>query len=304
MYVGPADVQVKDCYVTRISGDIKVDMRNGMTEGKNEVPESAGAPIMPHSEGQNVRYRAPALEKGLDILELLAKEGRPLTNTMMSEKLGRSLSELFRMVQVLEYRGFIEQAEDGRGYLPTDKLLLLGMERAPHKSLLEYALPVMRELSVAIGQSCHLAVRSGNEIVVVARVESAEQIGFTVRIGYRKAFISTASGAVLYAFMDQKDQNRWLSLLPDDVPGTEIENFKARAENIRINGYDKRKSGYTAGITDICAPVLRGTAAAVALTVPFAHITSPVAAIEDAIKRLRAAAAEISASLLIADHRI
>lgn len=302
--MGSTDVPARGCCVPRILDDIKVHMSNGMEEGKNAVPHSAGVAMVRPSEGQNFRYRAPALEKGLDILELLAKEGRPLTNTMISERLGRSLSELFRMVQVLEYRGFIQQAEEGHGYLPTDKLLLLGMERAPHKSLLEYALPVMRELSVAIGQSCHLAVRSGNEIVVVARVESAEQIGFTVRIGYRKSFISTASGAVLYAFTHPKDQHRWLSLLSDDVPRTKIEHFKSRAKKIRISGYDKRESGYIAGITDICAPVLRGTAAAAALTVPFAHITSPVAVIEDAINQLRAAAAEISASLLIADHRI
>jgi len=52
-------------------------------------------------------YYAPALEKGLDILELLAREGAPMTARQVAEKLGRSKNEIFRMVHVLISRGYI-----------------------------------------------------------------------------------------------------------------------------------------------------------------------------------------------------
>lgn len=55
------------------------------------------------------KYRAPALEKGLDILELLARNSSPMTTSQMACALGRSVSELFRMVLALEYRGYIAQ---------------------------------------------------------------------------------------------------------------------------------------------------------------------------------------------------
>jgi DNA-binding IclR family transcriptional regulator len=60
------------------------------------------------------KYRAPALEKGLDILELLARNGAPMTTSQMAVTLGRSVSELFRMVLALEFRGYIESSPDGR----------------------------------------------------------------------------------------------------------------------------------------------------------------------------------------------
>ena len=60
------------------------------------------------------KYRAPALEKGLDILELLARHGAPMTTSQMAATLGRSVSELFRMVLALEFRGYIEASPDGR----------------------------------------------------------------------------------------------------------------------------------------------------------------------------------------------
>ncbi len=250
------------------------------------------------------RYRAPALDKGLDILELLAKERNPLTISMIGQRLGRSMSELFRMVQVLEYRGFICQSESGDGFVPTDKLFALGMEQAPVKNMLEIALPIMRNLSVTIGQSCHLAVRSGGDIVVVARVESAEQIGFTVRIGYRKCFVMTGSGAALFAFQQETDQHRWLEDLPPEITPVQIKNFRLRTERVHTRGYERTKSEFVVGLTDLSAPILRGMSAAAALSVPFVNSTQLAMPIDRAIKHLQISAAQISSSLLIADHRI
>mgnify|MGYP003583588565 CR=1 FL=1 len=64
---------------------------------------------------QSSRYRAPALEKGLDIIELLASETEPMSPSQISQRLGRSMSELFRMIQVLEHRGYIEQSANREG---------------------------------------------------------------------------------------------------------------------------------------------------------------------------------------------
>src|SRR4051812_7671030 len=164
---------------------------------KTPKPLAAGSEETSPAE---LKYRAPALEKGLDILELISKASRPMTVSMMSQSLGRSTGELFRMFLVLEHRGYIEQSGDGTGYVPTSKLFTLAMEQAPTKTLLEAALPVMRVLSDKSEQSCHLATRTGGEIVIVARMEAAALLGFSVRIGYRQPLPLTVSGTVLYAF--------------------------------------------------------------------------------------------------------
>ena len=113
------------------------------------------------------RYRAPALEKGLEILELLSGQREPLTMAAISERLGRSTSEIFRMLQVLEQKGYIEKSPSGDGYRITNRLFTLGMAQPPVQTLVETALPVMRRLANAIGQSCHLAVPSSDQIVVI-----------------------------------------------------------------------------------------------------------------------------------------
>ena len=73
------------------------------------------------------KYRAPALEKGLDVLELLAAAKSPMTLSQISSRLDRSVSELFRMVQVLESRGYVATSLRGEVFELTNKLFSLGI---------------------------------------------------------------------------------------------------------------------------------------------------------------------------------
>lgn len=91
-------------------------------------------------------YRAPALDKGLDIIELLARTGRPMTPARISARLNKSPNELFRMVRVLERREYIEIPRGQTGYVLTDKLSHLGMGRGDGKMLPDYNLPAMRRI--------------------------------------------------------------------------------------------------------------------------------------------------------------
>jgi DNA-binding IclR family transcriptional regulator len=254
-------------------------------------------------EGDERRYRAPALEKGLDVLELLAREPDPMTLTGIVQRLGRSHGELFRMIQVLEFRGYIEQDPESDGYRLTDRLFSLGLGQPRTRHLVEAALPIMRKLAFELGQSCHLAMHSSGEIVVVARMESSEQIGFSVRVGYRRPLTSAASGLVLFAHQPLDVQARWLRALASPLsPEAEAE-FRIRAQQVRADGFVKTPSNYVSGVTDFSAPILRGGQAAAALTVPYLPSIQPRVPKGSVPKYVREAAAAISAHLVEGDSR-
>ena len=58
------------------------------------------------NEAKPQKYTAPALEKGLDILELLSSTDAGLSLSEIARDLGRSVSEIFRMLVVLQQRGY------------------------------------------------------------------------------------------------------------------------------------------------------------------------------------------------------
>jgi len=250
---------------------------------------------MAELEDTDRKYRAPALEKGLDVLELLAAHRTPLTLSQISAALDRSVSELFRMVQVLEFRGYVGPAPTGEGLVLTNKLFALGMTRAPAKDLLEAALPQMRKLSVVIGQSVHMAVVSADQMVVVARIEAPGDLGFSVRVGYRRPLVEATSGLVLYAFQPDKIRADWRARLKP-AAGELWSDFETRATTARKVGYVRADSAVARQITDLSAPIMGAEGVAAALTVPYAQTPTAIA-IPDTIAAIQATARDISAEL-------
>jgi len=247
-------------------------------------------------EDEDRKYTAPALEKGLDVLELLAARGTPLTMSQIATELDRSVSELFRMVDALVHRGYVTQAESGEGFELTNKLFALGVARAPAKSLLEDALPEMRKLTRIIGQSCHLAVASENQMVVVARIEAPGNQGYSVRVGYHRPLIDSTSGLVLYAFQPEETRDEWRARLAPTVTAKVWKAFDERAATARSQKHVRADSNVTKHLVDLSAPVMGNDEVVAALTCPY--IETPLAIpIKDTVAAIRNTANDISSKI-------
>lgn len=217
------------------------------------------------------KYRAPALAKGLDILELLSAEPEPVSIAAMTARLGRSRGEIFRMLQELEHRGYIRKTpggEGGEGFDVTDRLFLLGVERPKIKTLLEAALPEMRRFAEASGQSVHIALRSRDRIVILARIESEGPVSFAVRVGYSRHMTQATSGTVLFAFQPADIRARLLAHFEAAQVAFDTAAFLAAAEAARAAGVHVRNSTFVHGVTDLSAPIVQRGQAVAALTAP------------------------------------
>ncbi|WP_245844051.1 IclR family transcriptional regulator [Sphingomonas spermidinifaciens] len=253
-------------------------------------------------QAKSTTYRAPALEKGLEILTFLAQQEDPLTLTAIVQQMGKSSGELFRLLQVLQTHGFVAQSREG--YVLTPKLLQIGMERPPLRNLVEVALPAMRRLANDTEQSCHLGLISGSEMVVIARMESRQRLGFSVRLGYRQPLHLTGSGMVLYAFQPPAIQAEWEASFSPRLSGSGLADFRRRASEVHAAGHAALPSAFTNGITDLSAPVMRGDRAAAALTIPFVEMRTQSVSMAAAATRLVEAAQAISESLTGSDSRV
>jgi DNA-binding IclR family transcriptional regulator len=123
-------------------------------------------------------YPTPALEKGLDILELFAATPEGMTVSEVARRLNRTMSEIFRMLLCLEHRGYLAQSSNKDRYHLTLKLYRLGQEHPPTKRMVTEALPIMHWLAHQLRQSCHLGVLDGGHVVILAQVDSPESTGF------------------------------------------------------------------------------------------------------------------------------
>jgi DNA-binding IclR family transcriptional regulator len=216
------------------------------------------------------RYRAPALDKGLDILELLASVEDGLTQAEISKRLDRSPNEFYRMLDRLVRRGYVTKLEGDRFAL-TLKLFGLSQLHAPTRRLASFATPLMRELAQKTRQANHLAVFDRGYAVVIAQQEAPEYWGISIRVGSHVNLFDTGSGHVLLAFRDKEERELMISehaRSRDDIKPTP--EFYERLDQIRERGYEMMASAQTAGVYNLSAPILgpdgRGIAA---LTCPY-----------------------------------
>lgn len=244
------------------------------------------------------KYRAPALQKGLEILELLAPSPTPMPTVDISAALGRSVSEIFRMIQVLEEYGYI--ARSGEGYRVTNRLFALGMAQPPIRDLLSHALPVMRALAERTRQSCHLVMASGSEMVVVANVEAPGLLGFAIRMGYRRPLIHSASGHILMAFQADGGRDEMLRATVEAKLAFDRAALLRLLAKVRSTGFITMPSPMLTAITDLSAPIMQNGAALAALTVPFVDGPGATLGRDEALLALQAATQGISGDLDLA----
>src|ERR1700719_3394886 len=216
------------------------------------------------------RYPTPALEKGLDILEVFASEPTGLTKSDVARKLGRTISEIFRMLLCREERGYIAQSPGTDRYNLTLHLFKLAQEHPPIKRMTMQALPIMQQVAHELSQSCHLGVLNGGQVVIIAQVDSPVSPGFYVKAGAVVDLMHAATGHVILAHQTQETRGRaiqtWCQQNNAQVP----RDLAAHLNKIKRQGYEERESYQVNGIVNVSCPVFddRGNAIA-AMTVPF-----------------------------------
>jgi DNA-binding IclR family transcriptional regulator len=225
-------------------------------------------------------YSAPALDKALDILELLAGEAGGLTQTEIAEAVGRNVSQIYRVLATLERRGYLTRDEASGRYVLSMALFDLAHRHPPLRGLVQLAAAPMRELADTIRQSCNLSVDDAGAVRVIAQAESPADFGYQVRVGARFPLESTATGAVLTAGSTAAS-----ALAPED------------ADQL-ADGYLTRPDRLQAGVTDVVVAITGGMRQTVAaLTVPYIGTSYSTVGLDEVVTAARATAGQISSRL-------
>lgn len=222
------------------------------------------------AEAEGPAYAAPALEKGLDILELLCASDAPVSQKEIAVHLGRSIGELYRMVNCLVDRGYLANIDEK--YVVTTKLFELAHLNPPTHRLLAEAIPIMQRLSGELDQSCHLTVYNRGRQIVVAKFDAPSGMGFSVRVGAELDVLVSASGRVLLAFQDGETRKLRIEESIRRRPDHADAQINATLETVKARGCESIPSVQVRGLYAVSFPILdtQGNAIA-ALTVPYAE---------------------------------
>src|ERR1700733_4280928 len=243
-------------------------------------------------------YPTPALEKGLDILELFASIPEGLTVSEAARRLDRTVSEIFRMILCLEQRGYLAQSDNRERYHLTLRLFRLAQEHPPTKRLVTEALPIMHWLSHKLRQSCHLGIIDGGHVVILAQVDSPESTGFYVKMGSKVDLMHAATGHVILAHQSEDARERAIDEWRLESRKRKPTDLDEHLAKILARGHERRASYEVAGVVNISFPVLNVQGQAIAgLTVPFVKRLEDKVGFAEVVNSLRQASRTISEAM-------
>jgi DNA-binding IclR family transcriptional regulator len=239
-------------------------------------------------------YAVPALDKAVEVLDLLASSSEGLTMAEIVPRLDRSMGELYRVIVALERHNLIRRDEERDRYMLSLRLFEMGHRHPPTERLIEQAQPILDQLAQAIEQSCHLAVLHQGNVLVVASAQNPLPMQYSVRVGSRFPVLEASSGIVLLAHAPPVVAEPILA----DLPSNTRDAVLRRCESVRLTGCERVASSVVSGIVNLSAPIFdHRNKAIAAMTVPYLGQRYAHASVEEAEEKLIASARRLSVGL-------
>lgn len=237
----------------------------------------------------------------LHVLDEVSKR-QPVGVTAIADHLALPKSSAQRALKALEAAGWIRQAGGrSKGWVLTTKAIDVAQRVTADVGLRDAARDALIELRDATGESAHLTVREGRDVVIIDVVETVNATRIYIPLGTRSPLHATATGKVLLAYMDEPQRAEILAAGLTQLTGTtvtDVDQLEAELRRIRVDGHCSVVRGELRDdIGSFAAPVFSRAGVilgAVSVFVPMYRVPDDGTEI---CRHLKAAATAISARL-------
>ena len=211
-------------------------------------------------KNNNANKKAPALARGLKVLELLAEEESELSLKSIAERLSIPTPSLWRILGVLRENGYLLFDQDKKTYRLGFKFLYLGNIFMSRMGFRSQARAYLKQLVELTGETAELSARVKDQLILIEQVEGPEAVRLFSRIGSAYPYFhATAPGKVYLAHMTGEklkhvmDRMGLPKITEHTITGFEA--LKKELETVRKNGYAYDEQEMRIGVVRIAAPV-------------------------------------------------
>jgi DNA-binding IclR family transcriptional regulator len=186
----------------------------------------------------------------------------------LARRLGLAKSTVFRLLTTLAEEHLVEKNPRSGKYRLGLKLYELGAIVSNHLDLHEAVATYIDELRNKTGETVHVAILDGDEVVYIERRESPQTLRLWGRVGHRNRAHRTSTGKVLLAYLPSEELDRVLARRPLDAKTphtiTDPEVLKRELERVRRRGWAQNENESEMGVASVAAPIRDATGQVVA----------------------------------------
>jgi len=223
-----------------VKGKPRGDLVTRSSTQRRKRPQEQQSPTDdPVGTGDRQGGGVQSIERGFAILEEVARRRNGIRLAELSKRVGLHNSTTFHLVKTMVSLGYIRQMEQDKSYRIGRPLFALAASALDEIEMVSLATPVLEDLSRQSGESSHFAVRSGDEVIVIARTTGPGTIQYIDRAGVSRPAHATALGKVLLAALRPAQLERYLERaeLKALTPKTIVDIDKLRREIDDVRGH-------------------------------------------------------------------
>lgn len=241
------------------------------------------------------------LLKGLAVLEAVAgQQGRPRTIEELARDLQLTRSNVHRTLQTLAHAKYLAKDEFTGSYYTTMKLFELGGKQLQRFDVRRFAPPYMRELAEETGETVHLSILEGMEVVYIDKIDSPQPVRAYTAIGGHAPAHAVATGKALLAHQADGYVDRFADRMERYTPSTITSALVLKEElsTVRRVGYAINRGEWRDSVGGLAVAVFNGLNQAVAgvgISGPVERLS--LARMRELAPRVKQCAHQISAAM-------
>lgn len=249
--------------------------------------------VRPAAEVQSV-------DRALRILNMFEGDGTAVRLIDVARTLSIAKSTAHRLLTTLELHGYVWFDEAARVYHLGLGAVRLGQRALAGIDLRRAALPHLRRLTRATGETSFLLAVRGDRAVILESTTGGQTLQLTLPIGDPWPLHAGASNLILLAFLPPQEIDEYLARPLERYTGrTEVdpERLRRRVAAIRRQGYAFTVGELSENIGAVAVPILDGDVLLGGLCVAGISHNFPESRVPELVALLRAAAGEIAREL-------
>ncbi len=196
------------------------------------------------------------LERGIDLLELLAKDG-PIGVAELAKQADCAPATATKLLRILQTKGFAVSDEVNKTWRLGTRWNAFGQAAIEQDALATTAVPFLNALGIAAGENAYLRIRDGMSSETVALYQTDPALRVYTDVGARGP-LHAGTSRMLLAHAPESVQTQVLTQrLPRFTPATRTDPtwIAADLQRIRARGYLVTADEVVPGAVSVGAPV-------------------------------------------------
>ncbi len=205
------------------------------------------------------RSGVQSIERAFTILSHIAQRQDGISLAELSKCVGLHTSTTFHLVRTMVELGVVRQVKTTKRYHLGRTIFSLAASSSSEVDLIATATPFLETLARVTGESSHFALRSGNDVVVAARVAGSGAFQLVERSGAVRPAHCTGLGKVLLAALPETQFEAYLASAtlqpwtPKSI--TDKNQLRAEIERVRQAGVGFDDAEFNEEVRCVAAPV-------------------------------------------------